>query len=319
MRVIERSLPLISVVICTYNRSDLLFKVLKTLICQTVSPYLFEIIIVDNNSRDETQNICTSIIADTSNLAIKYVLEINQGLSHARNRGWRESKGEYVAYIDDDCKVPPDWLLVAIRVIESVRPAVFGGPYYAYYISAKPFWFRDEYGSHTQGNEFRSLDEGEYLDGANVFFRKEILEEIGGFNPDLGMSGNKMAYGEETALIKNIREKKSGARIYYEPKLLVYHLVPSEKMKLSWNVKSSFIGGIYTAHLLNPNQYLKRFYISPFLLGFVLIVLLLFDLIIGPIFRDRLRYPYIQNYLFEHTFRYITGLGKCWGVIIRNK
>ena len=310
--------PLISVVICTYNRADLLADVLRTLVCQTLSPDRFEIIIVDNNSKDATQGVCSSIIAENPDLPIRYVLEPRQGLSHARNRGWREARGEYVGYVDDDCRVPPEWLENAEEVVKRVQPTAFGGPYYAFYTSPKPAWFKKEYCTHVQGSEARPLQDGEYLDGANIFIRKNILKTLDGFNPDLGMSGDKIAYGEETALLLNIRKKILGALIYYDPKLHVYHLVPPQKMLLSWNARSRFINGRYASRVFNSRNSQNKNVIKKFLHGVVLIGILVLYLTIGTIFRDRSRYPCFQNYYYERSFQYIEGLGACWGYIFEN-
>ena len=147
---------------------------------------------MDNNSTDSTRSVAESFIHRYPN--IRYCFEPKQGLSHARNRGWQEAQGKYVAYSDDDCKVPEQWLEVAQDVIENVSPAVFGGSYFAIYNTPKPRWFKDSYGSNDFGNEARTLDENEYLTGGNIFFRRSLLDYVGGFDPNFGMSGPKIAY-----------------------------------------------------------------------------------------------------------------------------
>lgn len=310
---------LISVVVCTYNRCNLLEQVIKTLTKQILSIDQFEIIVVDNNSKDDTSKFVKCFIKENPETPMRYILETKQGLSHARNCGWKEARGEYIAYIDDDCKAPEQWLEVAKKVIERVKPTVLGGPYYAFYASEKPVWFKDEYGSHTQGNKARPLQDGEYLDGANFFIRKDILELLGGFNPELGMSGNKIAYGEETALVENIRKKIPREIIYYEPKLYVYHLVTPKKMILSWNLWNRFISGLYASHALDMKMRQKSiikkllYRILRFIHGILLIGVFFYDVVIGALFRSRSRYPCFQNYFYEHSLKYIEGLGACWG------
>ena len=102
------SSPLISVVVCTFNRADLLETSLEALDEQILESSEYEVIVVDNNSTDNTLNVVEELCNRLTSL--RYCFEPNQGLSHARNRGWREAMGEYVAYIDDDCKVPGQWL-----------------------------------------------------------------------------------------------------------------------------------------------------------------------------------------------------------------
>ena len=96
--------PYISIVIPSYNRSDLLKKILDAVTEQTLSEEQFEVIVVDNNSSDDTKQVVQSYNEKIKGL--KYVLETKQGACHARNRGIQEATGEYTAFLDDDC-LPP--------------------------------------------------------------------------------------------------------------------------------------------------------------------------------------------------------------------
>jgi glycosyltransferase involved in cell wall biosynthesis len=299
--------PTISVVICTFNRADLLAAALESVCVQTIDPCLYEIIVVDNNSMDNT-----NVVVDLScrrHFNIRYYRESQQGLSHARNRGWREARGEYVAYCDDDCRVPEQWLAVAADIIRRVSPGAFGGPYYAFYQSAKPRWFKDSYGSHTHGEEARLLDLNEFLDGGNFFCRRSLLEEFGGFNSALGMSGRKIAFGEETAFLRAVRSSKPQELIYYDPKLYVYHLVAARKMTLGWLIRQRFLDGRYSYRVFGDEL---RKTGSPTLVALKAVgaaAIFCLDLARAVVGRDRVQYPYWQNYLYEHSFRYVRMLG----------
>ena len=120
-----------SVVICTYQRADLLKTALQSLCQQSLDCAEYEVIVIDNNSTDHTQAIAEAFVNRLPNF--KYHLEPNQGLSHARNRGWREAQGTYVAYIDDECKVPGRWLEAAKRLVDERNPGVLGGPFFGYH------------------------------------------------------------------------------------------------------------------------------------------------------------------------------------------
>lgn len=185
---------LFSVVVCTYNRADLLVDALETLGQQDFDPSLYEIIVVDNNSQDHTRQVTAEF--SQRHPPIRYCFEPNQGISHARNRGWQEARGKYVAYIDDECRVPPQWLAIAQEVIQQVAPGVFGGPYFACYPSAKPAWFKDEYGSHSKGKTARLLNSDEYLSEANLFCDRLLLKAVGGFDPNFGHRGKALATGK---------------------------------------------------------------------------------------------------------------------------
>lgn len=314
--VMSKENYLITVIICTYNRCDLLKSVMETLIDQKLPPDYYELIIVDNNSNDSTKEFVQKFTVQNSKYNIRYILEPNQGLSHARNRGWKEAKGEYVAYTDDDCKIPADWLTVAKNTIEKYSPDVFGGPYFAFYLSDKPKWFKDEYGSHVQCAEFRELYSNEFLDGANMFFRCSILEEMGGFDPNLGMKGKTIGYGEETALLLTIRERKPEYSILYNPDLFVYHLVPAQKMNLAWNIKNKFKDGIFSAKIFATSSQQNASKFRALLSGIISVFYLLFDVTFGLCLRDRHKYPFYQNYLYEHSLRLIAKLGNSIQVLM---
>lgn len=232
---------LLSIVVCTFNRSKLLIKCLNSLVNQSASTDSFEVIVIDNNSTDETSTISSGYVSRHKNF--KYFKEDMLGLSHARNRGWQEAKGAYVAYIDDDAVAFPDWVDNSIDFIWNNQSTVaFGGPYEAITDTPLPSWFPPEYGHFNLGDSIISLDaQTQFLCGTNMVFRRELLQEIGGFSSGLGMSGGKLSYGEETRL--QIELKRQGHTIYYVPSIRVKHLLASEKMRLRWLMKSVYSVG----------------------------------------------------------------------------
>lgn len=228
---------LLSVVICTYNRDDIIQGAIESLINQKIDPDSVEIIVVDNNSSDNTANV----VQKYKN--IKYVFESEQGLANARNRGYKEAKGEYVAYIDDDARADSEWLQEIFKILEKKNPVplAIGGPVHPFYISKKPEWFKDEYEIRSWGDDPRFLKKGEDFSGSNMIFAKKILEESGGFDHNLGVKGNKLSLGEETSFFQKVWEKYGNEGVlYYSPNLIVYHLVPPEKMKLNYFLKRRF-------------------------------------------------------------------------------
>lgn len=231
----------ISIVVCTYNRAMLLGCALQSLAKFDLEASLCEIIVVDNNSIDNTSHIVDEMSANISNL--RYVKEANQGLSHARNRGWREARGEYVAYIDDDARACPDWLeTMADFIRRRPKEEAFGGPYAAFAQVPIPQWYPPGYGSWDLGDEERVISVGkEWLNGTNMVFKRTLLERVGGFNTRLGMSGDTVAYGEETRLLLELDRR--GVPVYYVPQMKVEHLLASYKISLRWLLNSAFQNG----------------------------------------------------------------------------
>ena len=127
-----------SVIICTYNRVGLLSGALESIGHQKFDNKKFEIIVVDNNSTDYSKSLVESFIKKYPNT--RYIIEPHQGLSFARNRGWMEARGEYVAYIDDDARAEKNWLEVALMCFKEIQPEpkVVGGPILPYYTIEKP-------------------------------------------------------------------------------------------------------------------------------------------------------------------------------------
>ena len=298
----------ISVLICTYNRANILAHAIESLCQQSVTPSEYEIIVVDNNSTDNTRAVVEQFSQRQPNL--RYIFEPTQGLSHARNRAWQEARADYVGYIDDDGKAPPEWLEVAQEIIKEFAPGMFGGPYYAWYDSQKPYWWKDTYRSTEHAEKARALTGyQEYLSGNNMFFRRSLLSELGGFDPQFGMSGNKIATCEERELLFRIRDTKPNELIYYDPKLYIRHLVPANKMSFKWLVRHRFASGRSHGRMYNANKPLSK----RELLGKsadALRTLIPFPL--QAIRRDRTQYPYIQNYCFEKGLRQVREFGSLY-------
>lgn len=234
--------PLISVVVCTYNRADLLADALDDLCAQTLDPALYEVIVVDNSSTDNTREV-VGAFAQHEN--VRYVLETRQGLGYARNRGWQEASGQYVGYTDDDVRVPAELVQQALELLEDpeLDAMCVGGRILPYYTSTQPDWFDDAYESRSWGAGTRWLRPGENFSGSNMFWRRELLAAYGGFSTDRGVSGDYLAVGEETALFDRIWQSAEHPRFYYSPDLVVYHWVDPRKMTVSYRIKRALITG----------------------------------------------------------------------------
>lgn len=305
--------PTISVALCTHNRADLLRLALESLRGQTLPRSQFEVLIVDNNSTDHTSDVADEFASDEGT---RYIFEPQMGLSHARNRAWREARGRYVAYLDDDAKAPPDWLKVASGIIEAKSPAIFGGPSRAFYVSKKPKWFKDEYAQHSLGDTARPLKESEYLFGFNMFFRRDAFAIFGGFDPNLGMIGAKIAYGEETAVQYRLRREAPNEVIYYAPDVYVYHLAAPDKMVLSKLVRRRFAGGRYYQRTLGQ-EVSKTSGVATFKMALYLMYNLTAESTYRMLARSRDRYPHPQTYFYERALHYVGRLGRmfeqCFG------
>ncbi len=312
----------ISAVICTHNRAELLAVALESLCQQAAEPACYEIIVIDNASIDSTPAITRKFCALYPDQSIRYVYEPTVGLSHARNRGWRESQATYVAYFDDDCKVPNGWVSLAEQTIREETPTAFGGPYSAYYCSPKPKWYKDSYASWCPSNRRFTLDplnRWEFLSGTNMVYKRKTLEALGGFSPNWGMVGKRIGYGEETDLQRRIKANDSDAVILYDPDLCVYHLVRPEVQKLPYIARQRFAAGVTVQQVEflmqeRKNPFPRLSYLRKWALrkAFMSICDMILDIGWKSWHRDPKMYPFAQNYIIEKPFQYLEELGRLY-------
>lgn len=223
----------ISVIVCTYNGASRLKPVVDSLLGQNYDAGGFEILIVDNDSTDKTREVCEGIIRNSPKKHIEYHFEKNRGLSHARNRGIQESKGEIVAFIDDDAVADPTWLLSIHRVLSDPTIHAVGGKVLPIFDKPRPYWLAG--GIDTM---LTILDLGDQMVpfqypyngpcGTNMAFRKSVFDRVGYFDPALGRCGNKLLGGEETDLL--MRMELNGMTFVYCPDCVVHHHVPQDRL-----------------------------------------------------------------------------------------
>lgn len=230
----------LSVVVCTYNRGDLLEHCLNSLVTQKASVEDFEIIVVNNNSTDNTEALVQPYVDNHTNFRL--ILEMNQGLSHARNRGYKEAKSDWIAYIDDDAKAHPNFVSRAISTYEQNDFQFFGGRDLLWYRFGKPYWYKDKYEIlPLDYSEVSTLKSNDFARGCVMVISRKLLFDYDGFSTKLGMNGDTVAYGEETDL--QLRYRNDGGVIGYDPELKVDHLVADYKMTLEWYFTSRFALG----------------------------------------------------------------------------
>jgi len=135
--------PKMSVIICTRNRAEYLQEAIKSLLDQSLQKNLYEIIIVDNRSTDNTKDIIKKFSKSKN---IRYIYEPILGLSQARNAGLKNARGKYVAYLDDEAVASKNWLETILETFESVkpRPGCIGGKIEPIWESPRPKWLSKE-------------------------------------------------------------------------------------------------------------------------------------------------------------------------------
>jgi len=208
---------MISIVVSTVNRSQQLKQCLSYLLASQSPGCATELIIVDNNSSDDTKEVVAGF-GDSSFCEIKYVFEGRQGLSRARNRGLAEAKYSLVAFTDDDCYVAKDWLLTILREF-SGDPSlhILGGRVDLAQAGDQPVGIRT-FPDRIQVSSFGELHSR--MIGCNFVCAREVFNEVGVFDTLLG-KGSRSGSAEDTDFF--YRALKKGFKIIYDPEMAVFH------------------------------------------------------------------------------------------------
>ena len=226
---------MLSLIICTYNRSELLRLTLQSVQEMKVPAGLtWELIVVDNNSRDNTWEVFSEFAA-SSEIKSRYIFEQTPGLAHARNRGIAEAEGRIISFTDDDVLVDQNWLARIADVFTTTGASCVGGRVLPLWEGAPPKWLGPDLfgylGLLDLGNEPLWLNTPAIW-GANFSVLSAMFEKYGCFDTTLGRKPGKLYSGEETELLQRILRK--GESVYYSPDIKVFHTVPLARMNKSY-------------------------------------------------------------------------------------
>lgn len=239
---------MLSVIICTYNRAKYIGNLLESIAKNDIDKSEYEIILVDNNCTDDTHAICDAFSQAHPDITFRYVLEPEQGLSAARNKGIREAKGDILVYIDDDALVDGDYLRIyAEHFANNPKTMAAGGPIEPLYETSAPAWMTTYTkalltGWLNYGDRVHEFPKGRYPGGGNAAYRKEVFEQVGLFNTALGRKGSGLMGSEE----KDIFDKMHllDMTILYLPTPILHHIIPQSKLEQPYFDKLTYQMGV---------------------------------------------------------------------------
>jgi glycosyltransferase involved in cell wall biosynthesis len=236
--------PTVSVVVSTRNRARTLAQSSAALLAVDYPPGQWEVLIVDNRSTDQTQQVAQEIARGRSDF-VRVVMEPQVGLSAARNAGVRHARGEIVAFLDDDAFPDATWLVALVGAMSESGALVAGGPVEPWFEGELPAWFGDRYlpylAAWDRGAETHSLTYNDYPRGANMAFRRTVFDDFGTFSLHLGRSHTSLLSCEEVELC--LRVERSGGRILYAPKARVRHLLEAGRITPRWLARRFYAQG----------------------------------------------------------------------------
>jgi glycosyltransferase involved in cell wall biosynthesis len=229
-----------SVIITTFNRSELLARCLDSLCGQNYPKDRYEIIIVNNNSTDNTEDTALDIIDKHPETNIRYYFVPRSGQVYARQIGILAARNEILSFTDDDGLLVAEWLSEVNKVFNmSDEIAGVAGKINILWDKEPPEWVRDyeeQLGKLDYGNE-EKYEEGLYMNAGNLHIKKKILVEVGGFNPE--MVGEWLIGDGETGLW--LRLKKRNMKIGWAPKALMHHCQMVDKNATIEDIKRRFM------------------------------------------------------------------------------
>lgn len=263
----------ISVIICSYNRSQNLPECFACLSKQLIkTPIQWEVLLVDNNSSDKTKLVTEDII-NNSTLNIRYIFEPEQGLSAARNKGIDEAKGTYLIFIDDDIRVTENWLQSIFSTFKQYDCDAVGGRIHIESLATLPKWISpDMYGflGHQDfGNNPHQMDGmKEFPFGGNMAIHRRVIDLIGNFDVKMGRKGTglikeELFKGEETDFFHRL--STTGGILYYHPSALVFHKILPHQLTKRFFLILHNNAGILKAKLDQTNYKRNLFGIPLFL------------------------------------------------------
>ncbi len=226
-----------SVIVCTYNRCKSLAVTLESAANLVLSEDVkWEVVVVDNNSSDSTQDVVQRFGVRSPG-RFRYVLEKNQGLSHARNRGIHEAQWQILAFTDDDVILDAWWLERLISALKVDLYAGAGGRILPDSTFDLPKWLSGE--TMRLGGVLPFFDCGPNLAdlhqapfGANMAYRRDAFEKYGYFRTDLGRKGKTLMSSEDAEFGRRLLS--AGENLRYVPSAVVYHPVTEERMRKSY-------------------------------------------------------------------------------------
>lgn len=242
------ALPVISVIVATYNRSAGLRRMLESLRVAIPPTCPWELCVVNNNSRDDTEAVLQEF-ARSGSLPLRPLFETRQGQSFSSNAGIQASRGSLLVFTDDDLLVDQHWLVNLERAVNR-QPEVIGfaGRAIATWETPRPRWFVQDEPLRSCQLGVLAYDLGDQPFvlqpgigpapvGANMAYRRTAFERYGLLREDMGPPP-QLFPGADTEF--SYRVRKHGERIVYVPDAIVRHPVDPRRLQRRYALRWAY-------------------------------------------------------------------------------
>lgn len=228
----------ISLIICCYNSEEIIEQTLSYVEKQVASKIDWEVILIDNNSSDNTSAVVKSYWNFDKHPNLKVFKEEKAGLSNARMRGIKESKYDIISFVDDDNLIPKNWVSYIHQVFQKEEVGVLGCTSNGKFDYPVPSWYEKHKLSFATGKlyevDFGNVTYAGLVYGAGMSMRKEIFKKLENKNWEPYLSdrvGKKQSGGGDSEL--TLASRLLGYQIFYSNQINTQHLI--KKDRLTWD------------------------------------------------------------------------------------
>lgn len=249
----------LTIAICSYNRASQIASLVRAL-RELACPIPCEILVVNNNSSDNTLEVLARLASETG-FPLRYVTESTQGIVHARNRAIEEClHSEYLLFMDDDELPFPTQLTATVDTLMNEGADCAGGKYILKFLAPVPRWLTEKLHPHLgkldHGDQaFWIKDKNTPLWTGNIAFNMNIFRDDPTlrFDSRFNRIGEQMGGGEDITLFRRLLTE--GKKIRYRPDMAIHHLIGENRLQKSYFLKiawgSGYRAGKYMPDLEN--------------------------------------------------------------------
>jgi glucosyl-dolichyl phosphate glucuronosyltransferase len=255
----DRTVNGVSIVVPTYNRARLLGPTLNSVKRMRMPEGVaIEVLVIDNNCTDETPRVVAEAAQGSEN-PISRIVETQQGLCFARNRGLQEARYEHVVYLDDDIEIAENWIPGYFQAVERLEADCVVGPVFPKFEHEPPAFLTESvldsltspYSRKGDRMMLLARDVAHEVPGCNFGVRKSVAIKIGGFNNSLDRIGVGLLAGGDTEF--GVRLMATSRRVVYQPQCAIRHVITAEKLSRKY-LRKRWAGAGATARVLEDGS-----------------------------------------------------------------